>query len=303
MNRRSLTGYIASGFAIGILLYSAYFFVKRPERPASHVVEEEKRVIVFRDVKYSGEKKGAIDWELRAKLARKFIDKPVVELEEIEGSYKPRPDTVVLFKGAKGELNTETEKGRVDDVEIVYKDEYTVKSKSMDFDFKNSKVSSRGTVDLKGKRLTLQGIGMVADTEKQVVHIEKDVHGTVETETRRFNFSSDRFSYDVKRNVYTFGGSVAVKGDDMTLFCDTIDITSTGDTVDKLDARGKVRLTSKGTLAKSGRAVYYLKDDKVMLEDSPRITKDKVDMQGQLIVYSLSTGKFSVEGPKMRIER
>ncbi len=303
MNRRTLAGYIASGFAVGILLYSGYFFVKRPERSAPHVVEEEKRVIVFRDVTYSGEKKGAIDWELRAKIARKFIDQPVVELEDIEGSYRPRPDTVVLFKGTKGALNTEAEKGSIDNVEIIYKDEYTVKSKSMDFDFKNSKVSSQGTVDLKGKKLNLQGLGMVADTDKQVVQIEKDVHGTVETETRRFNFSSDRFSYNVKQNVYTFSGSVAVKGEDMTLFCDSIDVTSTGDTVEKLDARGKVRLTSKGTLAKSGRAVYYLKDDRVTLEDSPRITRDKVDMEGQKIVYSLSSGKISVEGPRMRLER
>ena len=63
---------------------------------------------------------------------------------------------------------------------------------------------------------------MVADTREQVVHIEKDVHGTVETETRRFNFSSDRFSYNVKDNLYTFAGNVAVKGEDMTLFCDTV---------------------------------------------------------------------------------
>ncbi len=303
MNRRTLAGYIASAFALSILLYSAYFFVKRPERPASHVVEEEKRVIVFRDVRYAGEKKGAVDWELRAKLARKYIDKPFVELEDIEGSYKPRPDTVVLFKGSKGELDTEAEKGKMDDVQIAYKDEYTVKSKSMDFDFKNSRVSSTGAVDLKGKKLTMQGLGMVADTDKQVVQIQKDVHGTVETENRKFNFSSDRFSYDVKQNIYTFEGSVAVKGQDMSLFCDRIDVTSTGDTVDKLDARGKVVLNAKGTLAKSGRAVYYLKDDKVTLEDSPRVTKDKVDMEGQKIVYSLSAGTFSVEGPKMRIQR
>ncbi len=137
---------------------------------------------------------------------------------------------------------------------------------------------------------------MVADTEKQVVDIEKDVHGTVETETRRFNFSSDRFSYDVKQNIYTFSGSVAVKGEDMTLFCDTIDITSTGDTVDKLDARGKVRLSSKGTLAKSGRAVYYLSDDRVTLEDSPEITKDKVDMEGQVDRLQPLNGKILRRG-------
>jgi lipopolysaccharide transport protein LptA len=89
----------------------------------------------------------------------------------------------------------------------------------------------------------------------------------------------------------------------MNMLCDTVSITSKGDTVDKIDARGKVRLTSKGTLAKSERAVYSFKDDKVTLEDSPSIIRDKVEMQGQVIVYSLSTGKFSAEGPKVRIER
>jgi LPS export ABC transporter protein LptC len=173
MNRRDLALYSASGFAIGILLLATFFFIKRPERSGTHVVEEAKRVMVFRDVKYSGERKGTVDWELRAKVARKFIDKPFVELEEIEGSYRPKPDTVVLFRGAKGELNTETEVGKLDEVEIVYKDEYTVRSKSMDFDFKNSKVWTRSAVDLKGKRLSLLGLGMVADTREQVVHIER----------------------------------------------------------------------------------------------------------------------------------
>jgi lipopolysaccharide transport protein LptA/LPS export ABC transporter protein LptC len=303
MNRRDLALYSASGFAIGILLLSAYFFIKRPERSVTHVVEEAKRAIVFRDVQYSGERKGTVDWELRAKLARKFIDKPVVELEEIEGSYSPKPDTVVLFRGAKGELNTEAEVGKLDDVEIVYKDEYTVRSKSMDFDFKNSRVWTRSAVDLKGKRLSLLGLGMVADTREQVIRIEKDVHGSVKTETRQFNFSSDRFTYKVKEDLYIFDGNVAVKGDDMNMLCDTVSITSTGDTVDKIDARGKVRLTSKGTLAKSGRAVYYFKDDRVTLEDSPTIIRDKVEMQGKVIFYNLSTEKFSVEGPKLRIER
>ena len=123
MNRRDLTLYVAAGFAVGTLLLSGYYFAKRPDRSAPRTIEKTDRVIVFRDVKYSGEKKGAVDWELNAKLARKYIDKPVVELEDIEGSYKPNPETVVLFTGTKGEMNTEEEVGRVEDVEIVYKDE------------------------------------------------------------------------------------------------------------------------------------------------------------------------------------
>jgi hypothetical protein len=68
---------------------------------------------------------------------------------------------------------------------IIYKDEYMVTSKSMDFDFKNSEVTSRDQVNLKGKRITLQGLGMLADTLEQVVQIKKDVRGAVQTDTRR----------------------------------------------------------------------------------------------------------------------
>ncbi len=303
MNRRSVALYIVSGFAIGILALSVYFFIKRPERSTAPVVEETKRVVVFRDVTYSGERKGAVDWELKAAVARKFIDRPLVELEKIDGSYKPKPDTTVLFRGSKGGLNTEEEKGRIEDVEIVYKDEYTIRSKVMDFDFKNSRVWTQSAVDLKGKRLTMQGVGMVADTRDQVVRLEKDVQGSVTTDTRHFKFVSDRFTYRVKEDLYTFDGNVSVKGEDMDMLCDTVSVTSKDDKVEKIDARGKVRLSSKGTLAKSGRAVYYFKDDQVTLEDSPIVTKDKAEMRGQRIVYSLSTGKFTVETPKMRLQR
>jgi LPS export ABC transporter protein LptC/lipopolysaccharide transport protein LptA len=303
MNRRDLTLYIAAGFAVGILLLSGYFFAKRPDRTVARPIEKTDRVIVFRDVKYAGEKKGAVDWELNAKLARKYIDKPFIELEDIEGLYKPKPDTVVLFTGTKGEMDTEAEIGSVDDVEIVYKDEYRLKSKHMDFDFKNSKVTSSAPVDLKGKRLTLLGQGLVADTKEQVIRINRDVSGTVDTEERLYKFWSDRFVYRIKEDLYTFERNVRVKGEDMELLCDTLHVLSKDDKVDRIDALGNVRLSSKGTLAKSGRAVYYLKEDKVTLEDSPRIIRDKAEMKGQQIVYNLSTGKFSVIGPRMRIER
>ncbi|MBP1729803.1 MAG: hypothetical protein H6Q55_232 [Deltaproteobacteria bacterium] len=303
MNRRDLTLYVAAGFAVGILLLSGYYFAKRPDRTTPRTVEKTDRVIVFRDVKYSGEKKGAVDWELNAKLARKYIDKPFIELEDIEGLYKPNPDTIVLFRGSKGEMNTEDEVGRVEDVEIVYKDEYRLKSKNMEFEFKNSKVSSNEIVDLKGKRLTLLGQGLAADTKEQVIRINRDVRGTVDTEERSFKFWSDRFTYKIKEDLYTFERNVKVIGEDMELLCDTLQVTSKDDKVDKIEARGSVRLSSKGTLAKSERAVYYLKEDKVTLEDSPTIIRDKVEMKGQQIVYNLSTGKFLVSGPRMRIER
>jgi hypothetical protein len=153
MNRRSTVVYTASAFIAAIVLLSVYFFLNKPERISSVPPEEGKRIILFKDVKYSGEKNGVVDWEIRAKLARKYVDKPVVEMEHLEGQYKPKADTTVFFKGLKGELDTEKEIGSVQNVEVFYKGDYEIRSSSMDFDFKKSTAWTKAPVDMKGKNL------------------------------------------------------------------------------------------------------------------------------------------------------
>jgi lipopolysaccharide transport protein LptA/LPS export ABC transporter protein LptC len=304
MNRRRIVVYLSSAFIISIILLSGYFLFKKPERSASAVPQDAKKVIVFNDVKYSGEKKGVIDWEIRAKTARKYIDKPVIEMEGIEGAYRPRPDVTVLFKGKKGEIDTVEEKGTVENVEVFYQGQYTLRSPSMHFDFKKSLAWTSSPVDLKGQRLSLIGTGLIADTKEQTVKVQNDVQGTVETDNKKYKFSSDNFTYLLQEQTYIFDGRVVVKGEDMNLLCDRVYVKSQGDAIEKIEARGKVRLLSKGTIAKSELALYYLKEERVELrEGRPKIVKDNVEMEGELIVYNMKTGKFSVERPKMRIEQ
>ncbi len=303
MDRRTVTVYITSAFIIAIILLSGYFFIKKPERAASTAPEEAKKVVVFKDVKYSGEKKGVVDWEIRAKLVRKFIDRTMVELEGIEGEYKPNPNTTVFFKGVKGQMDTDKETGTVQDVEVFYKGDYHMKSSTMDFDFKKSTASTQAPVDLKGKKFELLGVGLHADTKEQVITVEKDVKGTVKDEKGNCKFSSDRFIYMLKDNTYVFEGRVVVKSDRMDMVSDKVYVYSDGDDIDRIDARGRVSILSKGTIAKSERAVYYFKDEKVVLKEEPKITRDKVEMRGETITYNLATDKFWVEKPKMRLEQ
>ena len=304
MNRRKIIVYISSAFIISIVLISAYFLFKKPDRSASAVPQDAKKVIIFNDVKYSGEKKGVIDWEIRAKTARKYVDKPVIEMEGIEGAYRPKPDVTVLFKGEKGEIDTVEEKGTVQKVEVFYQGQYTLTSPSMEFDFKKSLTWTNAPVELKGQRLSLVGTGLIADTKEQTVKVQKDVHGTVETEKKKFKFSSDTFIYLLKEQTYVFEGRVVVKGEDMNLLCDRVYVISNGDVIEKIEARGRVRLLSKGTIAKSELALYYFKEERVVLKEGrPKIIKDNVELEGELIVYNMNTGKFSVERPKMRIEQ
>jgi len=45
MKNRQIIIYIATGFIIASLLLAFYFFLKKPERIASPLLDEEKRVI------------------------------------------------------------------------------------------------------------------------------------------------------------------------------------------------------------------------------------------------------------------
>ena len=286
-----------------MVLVSAYFLVIKPQRAKSQGTAEGQKVLLFRDVKYTGEKKGAVNWEVRAKLVRKYMDRPEVEMEGIEGESRPKPDTVVFFKGSKGMMDTKKETGSVQDVEVYYKGEYVIKSSSMNFDFGNSLVSTAAPVDLQGKNFTMMGVGLKANTLEQVIDVERDVSGTIQQEKGKYKFSADRFTYLLKDATYILEGRVVIKGEKMDILCDKVYVTSKDDEPDTADATGKVTILSKGTIAKSERAVYYFRDEKVVLKEEPVITSGQTEMHGETVTYDLKEDRFFVEKPKMRMEQ
>jgi lipopolysaccharide transport protein LptA/LPS export ABC transporter protein LptC len=304
MTQRSLAVYIAAGFIAAILVLTVYFFSRKPPTPAAMKPEDTQKVLIFRDVKYTGERKGVVDWEIRAKVVRQSIDKmQIVELEGIEGEYKPDPGTVVSFKGTKGRMDREKEFATVEGVEILYKGEYTIRSGIMDIDFGKSLASTKAAVELAGKKVSMMGIGLNADMKEQVINLEKDVTGTINAEKQRIRFSSDRFTYFIKDGTYIFDGRVVTKGDQMNMLCDQVKVLSNGETIERADATGHVRIVSKGVVAKSERAVYYLKEDRVVLDQEPKVVREGGEMLGETITYDLKTDQFHVQKPKVRIEQ
>ncbi|HBE44496.1 MAG TPA: hypothetical protein DDW17_03335, partial [Deltaproteobacteria bacterium] len=252
--------------------------------------------------KYSGEKKGTIDWEIRAKVARKSIDKPIVEMERIEGQYKPQEKGIVFFTGTRGIINTEEEKGAVENVHIMY-NEYELATRVMNFNFKEGVTSTSAPVDIKGTKFVLRGLGLIAKTAEQTIHIERDVAGFIETEKGKYRFQSDTFTYLIKDNVYILEGKVIMKNEDMNLLCEKLYLYMKDDNIDKIDAMEKVRLISKGDIAESEKAVYNFNEDKITFTDSPKVYKDNITLEGEPIIYNLTNKKFSVEKPKVRVEK
>ena len=128
------------------------------------------------------------------------------------------------------------------------------------------------------------GMGLNADTAEQVITVEKDVSGTIQEEKGKYKFTADKFVYLLKDGTYIFEGNVVVKGEKMDMFCDKVRVLSDQDAMEKIDAEGRVRIVSKGTIAKSQRAVYYFKEDRVVLTDKPEIVRDNVAMKGETII-------------------
>jgi LPS export ABC transporter protein LptC len=303
MKGRTTIIYVASGFVVASLMFAGYFFFKKPEKIAPPSLAEGKAAIVFKDVKYSGEKKGVIDWEVRGKTGKKYIDKPVVEMEQMEGEYKPKPGMIVRFKGSKGSMDTEQETGTVENVTITHNDNYTLTTKYLDFDFQKGLTTTSAPVTIEGSRLTLMGVGLVANTKDETIKIIKNVTGFVETKKGKYKFAADTFVYYMKDNRYLLDGNAMMSGEDMKVTCARLYIYTDGEEIEKIDARGKVRMASKGSVAKNEQAVYHFKDNNIPSTEPSKTEKNRGGAAGKANPIKPAGGRSFIEQSSTRQEK
>ena len=127
--------------------------------------------------------------------------------------------------------------------------------------------------------------------------------GIITTEKGKYNFQSDSLLYYFQVSTYILDGKVVMKGEDLDLVCDIVHIYSLDNEVDRIEADGNVRVATKGTVAKSEKAVYHFKEGKIVFTQSPRVIKDNVEMKGVRVTYTTNDGKLFVEQPKIRMEK
>lgn len=303
MKSRTTIIYVAFGCIAASLIVAGYFFFKKPEKVAPPPLAEAKSAIVFKDVKYSGEKRGTIDWEIRGATGKKYIDKPIVEMENMEGEYKPKKGTLVRFKGSKGTMDTEKETGTVEDVRIIHNDEYTLTTKYLDFDFQKGVTNTKAPVTIEGSQLTLMGVGLTANTKEETIRIERNVSGFIETRKGKYRFAADTFIYYMKDNRYVLDGNATMSGEDMKVNASKLFVYTDGEDIKRVDAIGKVRLYSKGSVAKSDKAVYHFKDGKGGASEPSKKEIESKGMKSKANPIKPADGKSSAVKPKTRTEK
>jgi lipopolysaccharide export system protein LptA len=101
----------------------------------------------------------------------------------------------------------------------------------------------------------------------------------------------------------TFTGGVTLKKETMTLTADHLVVYY--DAVDKgvreIEARDNVVVRQEGRVAMANKAVYYSKDEKIILTGEPRIIENENQLGGERITLFMRSERSIVEGGKVLI--
>jgi lipopolysaccharide export system protein LptA len=131
---------------------------------------------------------------------------------------------------------------------------------------------------------------------------------TTELESDVVHIKSDRFeAYQIPRQLVFIGNVVATQGE-LTIRSERLtivyldkknseaaDINLAG-RIDRVEVDGNVRITQKEILATGEHAVYFDRENKVVLTGKPRVERGKDFIQGEKITLFLDSEKSVVEG-------
>jgi lipopolysaccharide export system protein LptA len=126
-------------------------------------------------------------------------------------------------------------------------------------------------------------------------------------EPKEMVIKSNKLEVDDNRKVVIFTGNVDAKREDFVINCNKLVVfykslpgvkeTDEGKTeVDKIVATGQVKIShSQGAAATAEKAVYYQRDEKVVLTENPVVKKGNDFVEGDRITMYLKENRSVVE--------
>ncbi len=119
------------------------------------------------------------------------------------------------------------------------------------------------------------------------------------------HITADRMEAKQEDRTITFEGHVQVQQDDLTLTGNKLKVTALAgempgdktpsDKIDYIEVEGNVKVTQKDRMATAEKAIYYQKEQKIVLHGHPVVTKGQDRIEGNLITILLKQGKSIVE--------
>ncbi|MCB9655405.1 MAG: hypothetical protein H6729_14895 [Deltaproteobacteria bacterium] len=108
---------------------------------------------------------------------------------------------------------------------------------------------------------------------------------------------------DLKRNVGLAKGDVVIRRDDVLVCCDEAEAQYAGNKVERITCRGRVViLRPDGTSASADVAIFEAVHDKLELKGRARVTGRGTDLSGEQIIYDVARDKLEVAGARSRFK-
>jgi lipopolysaccharide export system protein LptA len=112
---------------------------------------------------------------------------------------------------------------------------------------------------------------------------------------------------DNKKRVVVFTGSVEAKKEDMLIRCQKMSVhyqdkgpekasENKGFKIDRIIAKGEVKIDREGGSATADEAVYYEDEEKLVLHGNPKVKQGEDYVEGSIITVFLKEDRSVVEG-------
>jgi len=255
--------------------------------------------------------KGKKSWDLSGKTADIFTD--VVKLKNVIGNLYGKEEDIKLIAD-KGDFNKTDGKVHLEQNVVITTSTGTkLTTESLDWDRKAQLVTTKDLVNIERENMVTSGIGAIGQMGLKQVTLEKDVKVDIlaqpkegkrpDVKDKTIITCDGPLVVDYEKNIATFNNNVKVERIDSTIYSDKMDVFFIpsskeekkseetkasgfmGNKIEKIIARGNVKVIRGDNISYSEEAIYTASDKKLILSGRP-----------QLIIYSTEDLKDASSG-------
>jgi LPS export ABC transporter protein LptC len=248
--------------------------------------ESDQQISEFSLVGYG--EKGKKAWDISGKSAD--ITSGVVKLDGVEGNFYGKEEDVKLT-AKKGDFDKNNGSVHLEDnVVITTSSGAELTTDSLDWDRKNQSVTTDDAVNIRNQNMLTTAKGAKAETNLKKVALDKEVkvellpdNNDMAKDKEKISITCDGpLEIDYGNNLASFNNNVKVERPDSTIYSDRMDVYfktgskveaggPSGNSIEKIVARGNVKIVRGENVSYSDEAVYTALDQKIILSGRPRL--------------------------------
>ena len=288
--------YKSSIFIFLILIGMTFVFAEEQKAQAAANLTQEADQQV-NDFSLSGYgDRGKKTWDLAGKSADIFND--VVKLKTVEGNLYGKDEDIKLTAD-RGDFNKSDGKVHLEQNVVITTSAGTkLNTESLDWDRKAQRVSTLDKVNIARDNVLVVALGAQGEPDLKKIAFEKDVKldiNPTEEDLKKENGLKEKITItcdgplniDYEKSVATFLNNVQVERQDSTIYSDKMEVYFIsskekkekkdkepgfmGSSIDKIVARGNVRVVRGENTSYSQEAIYTAKDKKLTLTGRPKL--------------------------------